>query len=247
MQMNYKLQLSEERIGPPGAQVRLTIERLANLNETIDALFAELERQGNPALLESLCPYFGVVWPSARGLAEHLAQLGAPRLAGKSVLEVGCGLALPSLLAARLGARVIATDFHPDIPRFLNRNIELNGLVGSESNGRVEFVSWDWQKQKSPFGHFDWVIGSDILYERQHPEPVARMLARHVAPGGRVILADPGRPYLQSFADEMKRMGFACEISARNVADEPLRKDIFILELDPIRVAGRSGAQRPVR
>jgi predicted nicotinamide N-methyase len=232
MQMSYKLQLSQERIGPPGHEIGLTIERLANLNETIDELFAELERQGNPALLESLCPYFGVVWPSARGLAEQLAQLGAPSLAGRSILEVGCGLAVPSLLAARLGARVVATDFHPDISRFLHRNMELNGLSGAKAVGSLEFVPWDWQKQASPLGKFEWVIGSDILYERQHPEPVARMIAHHVAPGGRVILADPGRPYLQNFADEMKRLGFDCRVSARNVVDEPVRKDIFILELE---------------
>ena len=233
MQMSYKLQLSEERIGPPGNEIGLRIERLANLNETIDELFAELERQGNPALLESLCPYFGVVWPSARGLAEHLAHMGSARLSGRSVLEVGCGLAVPSLLAARLGAHVVATDFHPDIPRFLNRNVELNEVGEELAQGRLKFTAWDWQKQESPLGRFDWVIGSDILYERQHPEPVARMLARHVAPGGRVILADPGRPYLQNFADEMKRLGFSCSISVRNVVDEPTRKDIFILELAP--------------
>jgi predicted nicotinamide N-methyase len=225
LRMDYKLTLSEERIGSAGAQVQLQIERLANLNETIDELFAELERTGNATLLESLCPYFGVVWPSARGLAEHLAEAGTEGLAGKSVLEVGCGLAVPSLLAARLGARVVATDYHPDIPRFLAHNSELNGLA-------IEFVSWDWQSEESPLGRFDWVVGSDILYERQHPEPVARMLARHVAPGGRVVLADPGRPYLQAFADEMKRLGFACRVSARNVPDEPLRKDVFILELE---------------
>jgi predicted nicotinamide N-methyase len=219
--MQYRLQVREETI----EATRLRIESLANLNETIDALFAELEQQGDPQLLESLCPYFGVVWPSARGLAEHLSQAGREALEGRRLLEVGCGLAVPSLVAARLGARVVATDFHPDIPRFLSRNIELNGITG------LEFVSWDWQKAESTLGVFDWVVGSDILYERQHPGPVARMLASHVAPGGRVVLADPGRPYLQAFADEMRGLGFECRVSARNVADDPARKDVFILEL----------------
>lgn len=223
--MQYKLKIETEIIGPPRSELGLRIERLANLNETIDELFAELERKGDPSLLEALCPYFGVVWPSARGLSEHLAQLGRAELEGKRLLEVGCGLALPSLIAARLGARVVATDFHPDIPRFLERNIELNSAEG------IEFVSWDWQKTESPLGSFDWVVGSDILYERQHPAPVARMLARHVSAGGRIVLADPGRPYLQAFADEMKALGFGCAITARNVPDTPVRKDVFILEL----------------
>jgi predicted nicotinamide N-methyase len=253
MRMSYRLEQREEVIGAgigpgtegamatapgalsaataPSARMKLTIESLANLNEAIDGLFAELERQGDPSLLESLCPYFGVVWPSARGLAEHLVELGSPALAGKTLLEVGCGLAVPSLAAARLGARVVATDFHPDIPGFLERNIELNGLNEARERGDFVFVARDWQKDASPLGRFDWVVGSDILYERQHPGPVARMLASHVAPGGRVVLADPGRPYLQAFADEMKRLGFECRVSARNVRDEPLRKDIFILDM----------------
>jgi predicted nicotinamide N-methyase len=217
----YKLKIHEEVIGG----LTLRIQSLANLNETIDELFAELERRGNPALLESLCPYFGVVWPSARGLAEHLEELGRPALEDSRVLEVGCGLALPSLVASKLGARVVATDFHPDIPEFLRRNQELNGI------DRLEFAAWDWQGRESGLGTFDWVIGSDILYERQHPAPVARMLAAHVVPGGKVLLADPGRPYLQAFADEMKLLGFDCRIRARNVRDEPARKDVFVLEL----------------
>lgn len=176
-------------------------------------------------MLEALCPYFGVVWPSARGLSEFLLEAGRPALEGKRLLEVGCGLALPSLVASRLDASVVATDFHPDIPRFLERNIRLNAVTS------IEFVSWDWQRSESPLGVFDWVVGSDILYERQHPGPVARMLARHVAPGGRIVLADPGRPYLQAFADEMKRLGFGCVVHARNVPDTPARKDVFVLEL----------------
>lgn len=226
--MRYRLKTEDERIDSidPAAPIDLKIQSLANLNETIDELFAELEKQGDPELLESLCPYFGVVWPSARGLAGHLAQQGASSLAGRTLLEVGCGLALPSLVAARLGAEVVATDFHPDIEGFLGRNRELNG-VG------LEYVRWDWRATASPLGKFDWVVGSDILYERQHPGPVARMLADHVAPGGKIVLADPGRPYLQPFADEMKGLGFGCSVLTRSVADGPVpaRRDVFVLEL----------------
>jgi predicted nicotinamide N-methyase len=218
----YKLKTETEII----RDLAIQVESLANLNETIDELFKTLEKDGNPELLESLCPYFGVVWPSARALSEHLAQAGEIALSGKRVLEVGCGLALPGLVAAKLGAQVTATDFHPDIRAFLERNIARNQVRN------LEFVHWDWQQRaESPLGLYDWVIGSDILYEKQHPGPVARMLARHVAPGGRIILADPGRPYLQSFSDEMGKLGFACNVLTRTVRDEPLFKDVFVLEL----------------
>ena len=218
----YKLKTETEIIG----DLQLQIQSLSNLNETIDELFALLEHEGNPELLEKLCPYFGVIWPSARGLSEYLVKdVGGALLEGKSVLEVGCGLALPSLVAAKLGARVTAADFHPDIAVFLERNIRLNGARG------LQFAASDWQAEDSTLGLYDWVIGSDILYEKQHPAPVARTLARHTAPGGRILLADPGRPYLQAFADEMKQLGFSCEVLTRTVYDAPLMKDVFILKL----------------
>jgi predicted nicotinamide N-methyase len=229
LSLKYKLQTETETVGPPNCAISLRIESLANLNDTIDELFGELDRRGDPELLETLCPYFGVVWPSARGLAAYLVGAGESQLSGKRVLEVGCGLALPSLVASRLGAHVVATDFHPDIPQFLDRNRELNRTA------RLEFVHWDWQKSESPLGRFDWVIGSDILYERQHAGPVARMLAQHVAPGGRIVLADPGRPYLQDFADEMKRLGYGCQVLTQNVHDQPVNKDVFILVLEQLK------------
>ena len=56
-------------------------------------------------------PLFGLLWPSGALLA---ARLGArPVRAGERILEVGCGLALASLVAHRRGADVTASDRHP--------------------------------------------------------------------------------------------------------------------------------------
>ena len=49
-----------------------------------------------------------VVWGAARVLAE---RIGGERVAGATVVELGCGCAVPSVVAARRGAaRVVATD-----------------------------------------------------------------------------------------------------------------------------------------
>lgn len=216
---NYELKQSEITIG----DFTLRIECIADLNRTIDDWFAAFgEDEKDTTRLENLCPYFGVIWASARALCEWLAR-HSRELRGASVLEVGCGLALPSLFCAKLGAQVTATDFHPEVPRFLERNIALNGT------SPIQFVAHDWKSEDSPLGLYDWVIGSDILYERQHPEPVARALARHCKPEGRIVLADPARPYLQSFSDEMKKLGFTEESIVITVPDEPQPKDVFVL------------------
>jgi predicted nicotinamide N-methyase len=145
-------------------------------------------------------------------------------LQGSRVLEVGCGLALPSLVAAKLGAKVTATDFHPEVPLFLRRNLALNEVP------EFEFLKMDWQNEfNHRLGLFDWVIGSDILYEKQHPALVARVVSRYLQPEGKIVVADPSRPYLQPFVDEMKRLGFTYETLIRTVPDEPVPKDVFLL------------------
>jgi len=220
MKFNYALKQRRERVGA----LELEVQCIEDLNRTIDELFGHLGDSQDTELLESLCPYFGVIWPSARALA-GLLERERTALAGARVLEVGCGLALPSLVAAKLGAQVTATDFHPDVPEFLKLNLELNAL-----QSRVNYVRMNWQQDTLEPAGFDWVIGSDILYERKHPEPVASALRRHIRPGGRVIVADPARSYLQLFADEMKRQGFSYRSEIVTVPDDPVAKDVFLLE-----------------
>jgi len=216
-----------ERFGP----LTLTLETLADLDRAVDELLAR--EQEHPGELErDLCPYFGVIWPAARGLTLELARRSA-LLAGKHVIELGCGLALPALLAARSGARVTATDLHPDVPAFLARNLALNGLAP----GAVHYRELDW-RTASLGAHFDYVLASDVLYEAGHPAPVARALAAHVAPGGHILLADPGRAYLQAALDELRALGFTHTLAVERVADPALdraddrpTREVFVIDL----------------
>lgn len=225
--MNYELKRHTEHLG----KIDIEIETLADLDGTIDRLCEGADRQGSEAILEELCPYFGVVWPAARALAEHLARMGG-WLKDKRVLELGCGLALPSLVAAKLGARVTATDFHPDVPKFLERNLALNGLVGA-----LEYRRYDWRTQQG-LGLFDFVVGSDILYEASHPNDVARSLQAHCGKGSHILLSDPGRVYLQSCIDALTELGFRADTFVREVTDthsnragDRKTKEVFVFSL----------------
>ena len=234
--LSYELATQEILLGSH----RLQIQAIRDMNKTIDDLFTLLEKEGTPGLLEKLCPYFGVIWPSARALAGHIAALPENRLRGKQVLELGCGLAIPSLVAASRGAYAVATDFHPEVPRFLARNVQLNAVQG------LTYIESDWMRTPSSLGSeslesdslesdplardapYDWIIASDILYERTYPGPVARALTRHAGPNTSILLADPGRPYLQEFADEMKNLGFEVETTiARSSGTDS--SEIFML------------------
>jgi len=202
---------------PPSAETHgLRLTTLRDLNATIDRMFEELEKLGRPELLEALCPYFGVVWPSARALAnEVLAH------APCKVIEMGCGLAIPSLLAAQKGFDALATDFHPQVERFLQINRTENGAE------QLKYQDWDWQAGAPIRETFDWVIGSDLLYDKELPKPLARAMAEAAGPKGRITLTDPGRPYLQAFCDELtQHHGY--RYGTRIVPIE--KQEIFVLD-----------------
>lgn len=203
----YELKQYTEQVG----EVSIEIETLKDLDKAIDQLCQGVdEKDAEKVFVQDLCPYFGVIWPAARALSEHVARMGG-WLKDKTVLEVGCGLALPSLVAAKLGARVVATDFHPDVPKFLARNTQLNKV-------KIDYRSLDW-RQETGLGTFDFVIGSDILYESSHPPDVARALARHCHKDSHIVLADPGRVYLQAAVKAIEEQGFRSDMFVRDVLD----------------------------
>lgn len=224
--MIWKTKVSREMFPRgDGGTLSLEIEELASLEETIDELFEELERTGNPKLLEELCPYFGCIWPAARGLTEYLLKESPEKNGAVQILEVGCGLAIPSIALARTlrFSRVLATDFHPEVPTFLERNLGRNPIPP----GRFEYRRLDWKDPAAELGKFGLVMGSDILYEKNHPAEVADALIRLVKAGGRIVVADPGRPYLQTFVDEMRARGFGAEPVLLAIPDG---KDVLIFD-----------------
>lgn len=174
------------------------IECLVNLDKTVDDMFEELERLDSQELLEELCPYFGIVWPAARALCEWMGEQGKAAFTDKRVLEVGCGLALPSFLAAGFEARVAATDLHPDVPKFLEKNLRLN------PTSKIAFSAMDWRKSDDNLETWDWILASDVLYERDYAQSLTSFLEKRIAPNGTAVISDPQRPYCDSFEMALK-------------------------------------------
>jgi predicted nicotinamide N-methyase len=132
-------------------------------------------------------PYWATAWPSGLALAAELAR-DAPA-PGIRVLELGCGLGLPSLVCARAGARVLATDRSTDAVAFAAHSMALNELD-------AEVAQVDWAEQGDALaarGPWDLVLAADVLYTRANVEVALRLLPRLLAPGGEVRLADPRR------------------------------------------------------
>ncbi len=152
-------------------------------------------------------PFGCGVWPSALVLGDALVA-HAGRLRGVTALELGCGVGVCAVLAARLGARVTATDFHPDMRAFVEDNARANGAD-------VTFEVLDWtanaalQVQPHPV-----VMGSDLLYDPAGVTPCVDVLERALAPGGLALLADPGRKALWRLKDKLLARGFVVHHSS---------------------------------
>jgi predicted nicotinamide N-methyase len=181
---------------------------LTNFSETLVVGDVELTllRPSSPEALideaafehDEFLPYWAELWPAATALAAAL-----PEVAGLRVVELGCGLGVPSLVAAARGAVVTATDWAADAIDLLRENAARNG-VGL----RVEVRDWrePWDER------FDLVLAADVLYERRNVEPLLERLAE-LAPVAYVGLA--GRPYEAEF---LGRAGSVVEIAERVVS-----------------------------
>ena len=145
-------------------------------------------------------PLFGVIWDSSQILAQLMFEYD---IAGKRILEVGCGIGLASLMLNQRNADITATDYNPDAGAFLAKNVLLN--EGDE----IPFVQTDWHDQNNELGEFDLIIGSDLLYEPDHAELLSRFIDRHATLNTKVIMVDPGRGNHSQFSKCMVKLGYS--------------------------------------
>jgi predicted nicotinamide N-methyase len=147
---------------------------------------------------DEFLPYWAELWPSGLALARALDRRP---LRGRRVLELGCGLGVPSLVAARAGADALATDWAPEALELLERNAARNGIA-------LRTARVDWREPEALLreASFDLVLGADLLYEERNVEPLLDLLPRLIRPphpagtgGGEAWIADPGRAAAEAF------------------------------------------------
>jgi predicted nicotinamide N-methyase len=190
----------QESIAVDGVD-NLIIRSLLDRQQFADPL-GEAERQG---ISSALWPLFGLLWPSGAHLAARLAL--RPVAMAERILEIGCGLALASLVGHRRGADVTASDCHPLAEAFVRENLRLNSL------GPMKYRPGRWGADgvlppSGLQGEFDLIIGSDVLYERDGEGTLAAFISLHAAPAAEVWIVDPDRGNRASFNRQMAVQGF---------------------------------------
>ena len=145
-------------------------------------------------------PFFGVIWDSSLVLAHFIYDFD---IFGKRILEVGCGIGLASLLLNNRLADITATDYHPEAGSFLVENTKLN------HGNRIPFIQTGWEDEDSYLGMFDLIIGSDLLYERNHATILSGFIDQHAKAACEVVLVDPGRGNHAQFSKIMVKLGYS--------------------------------------
>jgi predicted nicotinamide N-methyase len=158
-------------------------------------------------------PLFGMVWPSGLQLAAAVAL--RPMGVEESILEIGCGLALASMVCHRRGALVTASDCHPLAGAFLLENLRLNGLAP------MRYCHGDWSQVPTQLpgqdlapmvqGRFSLIMGSDVLYERDDGGALPSFIERHAMPVSEVLIVDPDRGNRAAFTRRLQQLGYVLE------------------------------------
>lgn len=130
-------------------------------------------------------PYWSQVWPAAKALAQ--AILNNPGYTdGKNVLELGAGLGLPSLVAARNARSVLCTDSEAEAVSITKQSADHAAL----KNFHAEVLDW---KHLSNTHEADVLLLSDVSYNPASFASLLKTIQAFFQKGTTVLLSTPQR------------------------------------------------------
>jgi len=175
--------------------------------------------------LKGRLPYGVALWPAAIALAHDIVSRAADFRGGR-VLELGAGTGLPGIVAATLGARVVQTDRDGLAMSACKRNCERNRVEAAEHR-LSDWAAWE------DSARYEWIIGSDILYNEEAQPHLRRIFETNLAPGGRVLLSDPFRAVSLRLLEALEADGWAVTLSKWSVGEEATPRPVAVFELAP--------------
>lgn len=161
------------------------------------------------------------VWMCSQILAAHLID-NPQHVQNESVLELGSGLGLCSIIAHKLQAKqVLATDGDIHVLQNLCYNINQNALAAqkpspSESDSTIRCRQLVWGHQLDVFraNHTgdqlpSTILAADVFYTSEAVKPLWETIQQLLAEDGQFLLAFcPHELPISHVLDEARRMGF---------------------------------------
>jgi len=153
-----------------------------------------IDRFINPEDLMDDFPLWAKIWEASVVLTQYMADL--PVDPHRRVLELGAGLGVAGISAAALGHNVTLTEHNPDALNFLRANAAINHC----KNATIQKLDW-FEPQLE--GHFDVIIGSEIVYQERAVDALGHLFQKYLAPQGKVVLSERVRATGASFFEKM--------------------------------------------
>jgi len=156
------------------------------------------EGMSNPEEVEPLL-FADDIWPGARALADYLDIHAVELCRGKSVVELGAGGALPSVVACKLGARICVASDYPaaGVVENIARQFGENG-IDSSVGVAMGFI---WGQDCSELLHhskdgFDTILLSELLWKDTYKlhSSLLRSVKTLLAPRGVALVSFVHRP-----------------------------------------------------
>jgi len=177
---------------------RFLIRRVRNLDAMVDCVSDEMFEE------DERLPYWAELWPSAIALSRFLVK-HKELIRQKTVLELGCGLGLTSMVLQTLHPlRLVISDYEQPALQAAQTHFKLNGLPQAEP------LLLDWRRPHLT-DRFQRLVASDIVYEERFFRPLIDLFKNALEPGGLVVLAEPGRPVARGFFTGLADNGFVMQ------------------------------------
>jgi predicted nicotinamide N-methyase len=166
-------------------------------------------------------PYWAKVWPSAIALVKVI-QKHPSLIRDKTVLELGAGIGLPSLLMASEAKTIQISDYDLEAVELLRKNIAHLQLQN------VQALKLDWNNLPENIDP-EVIILSDVNYDPTQFETLTKLIEKFIHQGSTVILSTPQRIMASPFVQKLE--GYTIERHEALVDENGIPKEISILVL----------------
>jgi ETFB lysine methyltransferase len=173
----------------------ITITTAKDVEELIDNLSSD-EFNADERL-----PYWADIWHSAVALAAFI-DAHPEVFNGEEILDLGCGLGLEGIAAARHCKRITFADYDSDALMAAELNVLQNGV---DQNAAFQLLDF----RDKPERQWKIIIAADIIYESRFVAPLLAFIYAALAPDGILIIAEPNRLVAEDFFAVLERKGFA--------------------------------------
>ena len=119
-------------------------------------------------------------WACGYGMAEHIISLDGT---GKTLLDLGPGLGLCTIIASHRNFTVTAVDYQQGSLDYTLHNAILNNVPAP----RCILQSWK-EFDETSTGTYDVILAGDAFYNRSSSRELMDLFASHLAPNGTIYI-----------------------------------------------------------